>query len=109
MVAISPQLPDHSARFVEEKDIPFLILSDPRNEVAAAYGVRFHLPPDLLAVNRTLGLDLNAFNGDDSGTLPVPSRFIVDRDGCIRYTVVDPDYTVRPTPEHTLEALRTLR
>ena len=75
--------------------------------MAAAYGVRFHLPPDLLAVNRTLGLDLNAFNGDDSGTLPVPSRFIVDGDGGIRYTVVDPDYTVRPTPEHTLEALRT--
>ena len=73
LVAISPQLREHSLRLVEEKRIPFDLLGDPGNAVAAAFGVRFVLPDDLRLVNRSLGLDLSAFNGDDSWELPMPA------------------------------------
>ena len=49
------------------------------------------------------------FNGDESWTLPVPARYILDGGGTIRYARSDPDYTVRPESAETLEALRQLR
>ena len=45
-------------------------------------------------------------NGDPSWRLPVPSRFVVDGSGIVRFVQADPDYTYRPEPETTLEALR---
>jgi len=38
----------------------------------------------------------------------MPARYIIDRDGRVRYARTDPDYTRRPEPEETLEALRAL-
>jgi peroxiredoxin len=76
--------------------------------VAARFGLRFSLPEYLREVYRTFPLDLEKFNGDASWTLPMPARFLIDRDGTIRWAESDPDYTTRPEPEDTLEALRAL-
>jgi peroxiredoxin len=105
---ISPQLPEHSRRLVDEKEIPFPLLIDPGNETADAFGVRFTMNEDLVAMNRSLGLELPAFNGDESWSLPIPARFIIDREGEVRYAELDPDYRTRVPPEHTLDALRSL-
>jgi peroxiredoxin len=40
--------------------------------------------------------------------LPLAARFIIDREGVIRYAEADADYTVRPEPEHTIEALKSI-
>jgi peroxiredoxin len=104
-VAISPQLPKHSRELQGEKALPFELLHDAGNEVAAEFGVRIELSPDLRAANRALGLDLPTFNGDDSWTLPIPARFIIDQKRRIRYAELDPDYTLRIPATHTLSAL----
>jgi len=59
-------------------------------------------------VYRTFPLDLEKFDGDASWTLPIPARFIIDREGIIRAAEADPDYTTRPEPDDTLRALRIL-
>ncbi len=64
--------------------------------------MRFTLPAELQAIYRGFGIDLPACNGDDSWTLPMPARFVIDRAGIVRAADVDPDYTVRPEPEKTL-------
>ena len=86
----------------------FPFLHDTGNEVADAYGLRFRLPDDLEALYRKFGLDLPASNGDDSWTLPMPARYVIDRGGTVRWSAVHPDYTRRPEPDDTIEALRTL-
>ena len=88
--------------------LAFDLLRDPGNEVAASYGLRWQLPDDLKQLYSEFGTDLEADNGDDSWTLPMPARYIIDRDGIVRYARTDPDYTVRPDPAETLEALRAL-
>ncbi len=88
--------------------LAFDLLHDPGNEVAARYGLRWQLPDDLKQLYLEFGTDLEADNGDDSWTLPMPARYIIDRDGIVRYARTDPDYTVRPDPAETLEALRAL-
>ena len=51
---------------------------------------------------------LKRLNGDNSWTLPMPGRFLIDQSGAIRAADVDPDYTIRTEPEDTLNALRAL-
>jgi len=89
-------------------NLSFDILSDRGNQVASQFGLSFALPEDLKAVYKKFGLDLAHFNGDDSWTLPIPARFIIDGHSIIRHVAADPDYTVRPEPEDTVRALRQL-
>lgn len=101
-------LPEVAEELVKKHRLSFHLLRDPGNGVAASYGLRWQLPDDLKLLYLDFGTDLEADNGDDSWTLPMPARYIIDRDGIVRYARTDPDYTVRPDPGETLEALRAL-
>ena len=108
LVAISPQLPEHNRELIRSRGLGFEVLTDAGNEVAAKFGLRFALPTYLREIYASFPLDIAAYNGDASWTLPMPARFIVDRRGIIRYAQSDPDYTTRPEPEDTVAALRAL-
>jgi peroxiredoxin len=109
LVAISPQLPSFNAELVRQRHLTFEILSDAGNRVAEQFGVKFAMPAYLKELYLAFPNDLAKVNGDDSWTLPMPARFIIDSRSVIRYAESDPDYTTRPEPEHTLAALRALR
>jgi len=106
LVAISPQNPVNSRKSVRQNGLSFPILSDPHNDLAAAFGLRFELQDYLVELYKSLKNDLPSFNGDPSWTLPMPGRFVVGQDGTILYAEVNPDYTRRPDPEDMLPALR---
>lgn len=109
MVAISPQTEKRNESIQRQKKLGFDVLSDPGNEVAAAYGLRFAFSPELRGVyENVFGLKLPLWNGDDSWSLPMPARYVVDRGGVIRYVAVNPDYTRRPEPALTVTALKEL-
>jgi len=108
LIAVSPELGEHSRALIEEKRLRFEILRDPGNEVAHAYGSRWVVPDDLKELYKTFGIDLTEVNGDTSWTLPLPGCFILDRVGVVQYARVDPDYTRRPEPQETLSCVRSL-
>jgi peroxiredoxin len=107
LVAISPQTAANSRKSKRNNNLDFPILSDPGNETAAAFGLRFKLPDYLIEVYKSLKSDLPAFNGEPSWTLPMPARFVIGHDGVIHYAEVNPDYTHRPEPTDLLPALRS--
>ena len=106
LVAISPQNAVNSRKSVHASGLAFPILSDPGNEIAAAFGLRFALPDYLIALYKSFKNDLPTFNGDSSWTLPMPGRFVIGQDRVIGYAEVNPDYTRRPEPADLLPALR---
>ena len=106
LVAISPQTRVNSRKSVRQNALDFPILSDERNEIAAAFGLRFALPDYLIELYTSLKNDLPSFNNDSSWTLPMPGRFVIGQDGVIRYAEVNPDYTKRPEPSDMLPAVR---
>ena len=108
LIAISPQNAAHSRKSARDNKLDFPILSDPRNSIAAAFGVRFELPDELIALYKDLHNDLPAINGDNSWTLPMPARFVIGCDRVIRYAEINPDYTRRPNPEDLVPVLRSL-
>jgi peroxiredoxin len=85
------------------------LLSDPGNQTARDYGLAYSLPEDLQKIYLQFGLDVPKHNGDSSWTLPLPARYIIDRNAVVRYAQVDPDYTIRPEPGHTLAVLKELQ
>jgi peroxiredoxin len=109
IVAITPQLAEASRDLAEKRKIAFDLLSDPGNTYAAKLGLRFKLPDDLKAVYLGLGNDLAKRNGEDSWTLPMPARLVVDRAGIVRAVDADPDYRYRPEPQKTVDDVRALR
>ncbi len=107
LVAISPQNAVNSRKSTRQNGLDFPILADPRDDVAAAFGLRFELPDYLAELYKNLKNGPPSFNGGDSWTLPMPARFVIGQDGVIRYAEVNPDYTRRPDPEDLLAALRS--
>jgi peroxiredoxin len=108
-VAISPQTQNYNQELVKERRLPFEVLSDAGNQVAQKFKVALRFPESWQRVYKDVfKLDLPAFNGDDSWSLPMPSRFIVDRQAVIRAADVNLDHTVRPEPDTALEVLRNL-
>jgi peroxiredoxin len=107
--AISPQPPEATKPLIEKHKIGFDILSDRGNEYAAKLGLRFKLPEDLKQAYLSFGNDLAVRNGEDSWTLPMPGRFVIDRSGIVRAVDVDPDYRYRPEPQKTVEDVRALK
>lgn len=109
LIAVSPENADSLETLKQERKLTLPILVDAGNEVARRFGIRHVLPPALREVYRSFGLDLEAANGDSSWSLPMPARYVLDASGIIRWAAADPDYTVRPEPEESLQALDDLR
>jgi peroxiredoxin len=106
LVAISPQTAPNSRRSQRENKLSFPILSDPHNDVAAGFGLRFGLPDYVSDLYKNVFQNnLEVINGDDSWTLPMPARFVIGQDGTILYAEVNPDYTRRPDPDELLPVL----
>ena len=98
----------NSRKSQRQNKLDFPILSDTRNDVAAAFGLRFALPDYLVDLYKSLKNDLPAFNDDPAWTLPMPARYVIGQDGVIAYAEVNPDYTLRPEPDSMLPVLERL-
>ncbi len=105
LIAISPQLAASSRKAQRTNHLTFPILHDAGNDVAAAFGLRFTMPDYLIELYASRQNDLPVTNGDDSWTLPMPSRYVIAQDGTIVYAEVNPDYTRRPEPQDMLAVL----
>jgi peroxiredoxin len=108
LLLISPQLAKFNKSIAQEKNLSVDILSDPGNEVAARYGLKYQMPEYLIAIYQQFGLDVPKHNGDDSWTLPIPATLIIDTEEIIRHTDINADYTIRPEPAETLNALKKI-
>ena len=108
LVALTPQKSEHNRTSTDKNNLNFHLLTDPGNAYAAELGIRFELPADLRQVYLSLGIDLVAYNGNESWTLPMPARYVVDGGGIIRAADISVDYTHRSEPSKTLDDLRGL-
>lgn len=74
-----------------------------------SYGLEYRLPDYLIEVYKQFNINLDETNGEALWRLPLPARYIVDTDHTIRYARVHPEYTTRPEPAETVEALLQLQ
>ena len=109
LVVISPQRKEHLRQMAKKHHLTYDLIEDKGNAVAREFGLVFTLPDYLRELYLTFGIDLERFNGDDSWTLPIPARFVIDNNSVIRAVDADPDYTIRPEPGKTIEILKQIQ
>jgi peroxiredoxin len=107
-VTVTPQLGEFSRRLIEERSLNYEMLSDIDNDYAEKLGLKFKLPPKVIEIYGANAIDIPGANGNDSWSLPVPGRLVVDQQGIVRSTSFDPDYTHRPEPEVTVKIVEGL-
>jgi len=108
LVAITPELPDNSLSTIEKNELEFEVLTDVDSKYAKRLGLAFSLPENLRPIYKELGGDLEKFNGAGQFDLPIPATLVIDTDGKIAFSHVDPDYTTRANPEDVLAVVQDL-
>ncbi|MBD0400679.1 peroxiredoxin-like family protein [Flammeovirga sp. EKP202] len=109
MVSISPQTIENNKKIIDQQRLNFDLLRDAENNIAAQFGLRWEMVDPLKSLyNDKFNIKLNEYNGDDSWTLPVPARFIIDTDGIIKYAEYSVDYTKRPNPDVLVSELQAV-
>lgn len=108
LVAISPELPNQSLSTQEKHGLKFPVLSDVGNVLARKLDILFAQPKTMATVFDAFHVDLKARNGDDSLEVPIPAVLLVDGEGIVRNTFVEPDHTKRLEPAVALEWIDAL-
>ncbi len=105
LVAMTPELPDHSMSTKEKNAVTFPVLSDIDNKVAQQYKLVFTL--DAATAQRYESkFGLSKYNGNKKNQLPIPACYVIDKGGIIRFAYVNPDYRQRVKPMDVLQALQ---
>ena len=109
LLSISPQIARYNSQIIDRQRLPFDLLSDNANEVAEKFGLRWTMVDPLKSLyNDQFKINLPTYNGEDSWTLPMPARFLIDTDGIIKYAEAKADYTNRPNPDELIEVVKSI-
>ncbi len=106
LIAIAPQLPEKGADSVTAHQLEFDVLSDVGNRVSRQLGLVFTLAEALRPIYVQFGIDIPAYNGDETFELPIPATYVVQQDGTISHAFISADHTERMEPTDILAALQ---
>ena len=108
IVVITPEMERYTRALHKKLNLTFDILTDLHLKTAEQYRLVFTLPDYLRELYKSFGSTLDRFNDEPEYRLPMPARYVIDRQGVIRAAEVNADYTIRPEPAETLKQLRAL-
>jgi peroxiredoxin len=108
IVALSPELERYTRNGQKRLNLPFDILTDLHLRTAEQFRLVFVLPDYLRDLYKSFGNSLDRFHDEPGYRLPMPARYVIDKDGIIRAADVNADYTIRPDPAETVRVLRML-
>ncbi|MEO5978613.1 MAG: peroxiredoxin-like family protein [Chryseolinea sp.] len=97
VLAITPEKQENISKTIEKTKASFPILYDDGLKIMKSYQVAFQLNEASIEKFKGYGIDLNAANGSNGASLPVPALYIINKNGKITYRHFDPDYTKRPS------------
>jgi peroxiredoxin len=106
IIAITPDRQPFVSKFKVTLTDSFPVLIDIDNGYALSLGLAIWGGDELGGLMRTFGLDLGAYQGNESWFLPIPASFVVDRSRTIVARHVNPDYRQRMELQDLLAALR---
>jgi peroxiredoxin len=108
IVVLTPGLERYTRALHKKLNLTFDILTDLHLKIAEEFRLVFTLPDYLRELYKSFGSTLDRFHDESEYRLPMPARYIIDKQGIIRAADVNADYTIRSEPAETLKQLRTL-
>lgn len=104
-VAISVDRVEESAKTQATYTIPFPVLSDSDLAAHRAYRVLHEVDEAEFARLKGFGIDLERASGRSHHAIAVPSLFVIDGKGVVRWAHANLDYKVRPSTVQILAAI----
>ena len=93
-------------QIVEQRGVPFPVLSDIDGAYALELGLCFYIGDDLMRLFKRMGHQMPVFQGNESWFLPIPATFVLDGEGRIVDRMIDPDFRLnRMAVDRILAAL----
>jgi peroxiredoxin len=108
IVVLTPELERYTRALHKKLNLTFDILTDLHLKTAEQFRLVFTLPDYLRELYKSFGSTLDRFNDEPEYRLPMPARYVIDKEGVIRAADVSADYTIRPDPGETLAKLRAI-
>jgi peroxiredoxin len=109
IVVLTPELERHTRALHKKLNLTFDILTDLHLKIAEQFRLLYVLPDYLRELYRSVGNALDRFHDEPEFRLPMPARYVIDKQGIIRAVDMSADYTIRPEPSDTLNVLRALK
>ena len=108
-VAVSVDRPDKASITGGSYHVPFPVVSDPELSFVEGFRVAKKVEAADYIKYRGFGVDLEEYSGKAHHTIAVPSLFLVDRGGVVRWAHSSLDYTSRPSVAQVLAAIDTAK
>jgi peroxiredoxin len=109
ILALTPELERYTRTVHKNLKLSFDILTDLHLKTAEQFQLAFVLPDYLRELYKSFGITLDRFHNESEYRLPMPARYVIDKEGIIRAADVNADYTIRPEPSETVKALEALK
>lgn len=95
IVAISAEAAGKLAATADKTHVRYRLLSDEKAAASLAYGVAYRISSDTGKGYRENGIELSPAPDGDGFWLPVPTAFIINRAGVVRFVYSNPDPSIR--------------
>ena len=109
IVALTPELERYTRNVHKKLNLTFDVLTDPHLRTAEQFRLAFVLPDYLRDLYKSFGITLDRFHDEAEYRLPMPARYVIDREGVVHSAEVNADYTIRPEPSETVKVLKALK
>lgn len=95
IIAVSMDSPAVLSNTFEKQNINYELYSDSKAEACKAFGIAFRVEDEYIAKLKSYDMDIEALSGESHHILPVPSVFIIDEKGIIKFQYINPNYKER--------------
>lgn len=103
LIAISMDTPENLSATIDKHNLKYELYSDSKAEACKAFGIAFTVQNDYVNSLKSYNMDLEESSGEKHHILPVPSVFLTDENGIIKFEYVNPNYKERISGKLLLE------
>ncbi|HEY1422226.1 MAG TPA: redoxin domain-containing protein [Candidatus Acidoferrum sp.] len=108
IVVLTPGIEKYTRALHKKLNLSFDILTDLHLKTAEQFRLVFTLPDYLRDLYKSFGSTLDRFHEETEYRLPMPARYVIDKQGIIHAADVNADYTIRTEPSETVKQLRLI-
>ncbi len=107
IIAVSADKYEKLAETFEKNEVGYTLLSDNDVNAAKAFGIAFKVEQSYLEKAKKYNIDLEEESGRSHHILPVPSAYVINKEGKIYFSYVNPDYSIRVDGDLLLQAAKS--
>jgi peroxiredoxin len=102
LIAVSPEKPSNISKTIDKTKATYPILFDDSLKIMKSYDVAYRVDNTNIKKYKKFGIDFYDVNGSNGATLPVPTVYIINKEGVIIFKHFDPDFRKRVSVQDIL-------